>query len=191
MLRFLSPLATSLLLVSGCSSLAVMSHVPLSTMSRLSAMSLSEVDPRALRVAARMPEIIEPRRDGVKVTIAIGADSRSKLELVLEPAGEPSEMAALLKYAQPGMRIWVYRPSAADAARLQEAIASAGAAGQANVSIAAGVDACRRGPLASQPLPTTTLLRTAADGYMLLAEDLDLRSVVDERELAAKVPPCG
>ena len=54
-----------LMLFTGCSSLHVMSHVPLSTMSRLSAMKLAEIEPAQLRVAARMPEHFEPRKDGV------------------------------------------------------------------------------------------------------------------------------
>lgn len=165
-----------------------MSHVPLATMSRLSALKLADIEPAQVRVAARMPEHIEPRKDGVKVTIAVG---QTKLELILEPAVEPQELAALSRFRRAGTRLWSYRPTAADSARLQRMIATASAAGQQQVSIAAGVDACRRGSLGSGPLPTTTFLRSDTTGFIVLAEDLDLRSVVPERDLALKVPPCN
>lgn len=177
------------MLLAGCTSLHVMSHVPLATMSRLSSMKLAEIDPAQLRVAARMPAHLEPRRGGVKVNIKIGAKDASKTELVLEPATEPSEQSVLSKFQRPGSRLWSYRLSTADAVRLQHAIRAADG-GQTGISIAAGVDACRRGPLGSQPLPTTTYLRTDASGFFVLAEDLDLRSVVSERDLASKVPAC-
>lgn len=182
-----SVLLLALIILSGCSSLHVMSHVPLATMSRLSSLKLADVAPAQLRVAARMPEHIEPRKDGVKVTVTVG---QAKTELILEPSVEASELAALSRYARAGTRLWSYRLSAADGARLQRMITAAAGAGQQQVSIAAGVDACRRGPLGSQPLPTTTLLRTDATGYLVLAEDLDLRSVVPEADLASKIPPC-
>jgi hypothetical protein len=177
------------MLLAGCTSLHVMSHVPLATMSRLSSMKLAEIDPAHLRVAARMPAYLEPRRGGVTVSITIGAKDAAKTELVLEPATEPSERSALSKFQRPGSRLWSYRLSSADAARLQQAIRAADG-GQTSTTIAAGVDACRRGPLGSEPLPTTTYLRTDASGFFVLAEDLDLRSVVSERDLASKVPAC-
>lgn len=178
-----------LMLFTGCSSLHVMSHVPLSTMSRLSAMKLAEIEPAQLRVAARMPEHFEPRKDGVKVLIAVGAREASKVEFVLEPAIEPQELAPLSRFRRAGTRLWSYRLSSADAARLQRTITTSGSE-QRDVSISAGVDACRHGPLGDKPLPTTTFLRIDATGFLVLAEDLDLRSVVSERDLATKVPPC-
>lgn len=181
-------LLLALIVLSGCSSLHVMSHVPLTTMSRLSSLKLADVEPAQLRVAARMPEHIEPRKDGVKVTVTAG---QAKTEMILEPAVEASELAALSRYGRAGTRLWSYRLSASDSARLQRMITAAAGIGQQQVSIAAGVDACRRGPPGAQPLPTTTLLRTDTSGFLVLTEDLDLRSVVSERDLAAKVPPCA
>lgn len=162
-----------------------MSHVPLATMSRLSALKFTDIDPAQLRVAARMPVLLEPRKDGVKVTIAVGL---TKMELILEPAVETQELAALSRFLRPGMRLWNFRLSSADSARLQRTIATSG--GQHQVSIAAGVDACRRGPLGNQSLPTTTYLRTDASDFFVLAEDLDLRSIIPEQDLLAKVPSC-
>lgn len=182
-------------LLQGCTSLHVMSHVPLTTLSRLSSMKLAEIDPAALRVAARMPERIEPRKDGVKVRIAVAASGRNagpNEEFVLEPVTEPHEVSALASHRRQGTGLWTYRLSAGDAARLQRIMASStGTKDGGRVTIAAGVDACHRGSLGSEPLLTTTFLRTNASGYLVLTEDLDLRSVVSERELATKVPPCS
>lgn len=187
-------LLSAAVLLPGCTSLHVMSHVPLSTLSRLSSLKLAEIDPAALRVAARLPERLEPRKDGVKVRIAVAASRQAKRtndEFVLEPVTEAHELAALAGYRRNGTRLWTYRLSPHDAARLQGIIASSMATSAGGrVTVAAGVDACHRGPLGSEPLPTTTFLRTSMSGYMILAENLDLRSVVSARELATMVPAC-
>lgn len=185
------PLACAAVLLAGCTSLHVMSHVPFSTISRLSALKLADVEPSELRLAARLPEVLEPRAGGVKVRIVISSrkqDGKATEEYVLERADEPAELALLLAQRRAGYRLWVYRLTLADADRLRNSIAKAGAASA--VSIAAGVDACHRTPLGSTPLPTTTFLRIGAEGFFVLAEDLDLRAVVSEQELASYVPPC-
>ena len=177
--------------VGGCASIAVMSHIPVSTMSRLFALKLANIDPEELRVAARLPEMLEPRRDGVKVRVDVkdsGIRGGSTLEFILEAVIDSAELAPLSAHRRAGSRLWVYRLSARDIERLRRFIADRGDA--SSVSIAAGVDACRRNPLGSAMLPTTTFLRTDATGFFVLAEDLDLRSVVSERDLATKIPPC-
>lgn len=193
-MRRSSILPIVLLLLPGCTSLHVMSHVPLSTMSRLSAMKLADIDPVQLRVAARMPYHIEPRRDGVKVHLTMagpGPAAGTTEQLILEAANEPQDLAGLSGHRRQGSRLWIFRLSEADVARLRRTIAlSAGGSGERRISIAAGVDACRRAPLGSAALPTTTFLRTNASGFFILTEDLDLRGVVSERELVTKVPQC-
>lgn len=185
----------ALVFLQSCTSLHVMSHVPLSTMSRLSSLKLSEIEPSDLRVAARLPESLEPRRHGVKVRISMTASRQAAEafeEFILAAANEPRELAGLSAHQRKGARIWVYRLSDADIDRLRRIIAlSGGPAAELGVSIAAGVDACRRAPLGSAPLPTTTFLRTNVAGFFVLTEDLDLRTVLPESELATKVPPCG
>ncbi len=187
-------LLISALLLQGCTNLHVMSHVPLSTMSRLSSLRLAEIEPAELRVAARMPEHIEPRRDGVKVRIDVAASGQTagfRDDLTLEAAVEPDEFSALSSHRRGGTRLWVYRLSGSDVTRLRRTNAlAAGRPEVARVSIAVGVDACSRAPLGSARLETTTFLRTNASGFFVLTEDLDLRSVVPERDLATKVPPC-
>ena len=177
--------------VAGCTSVAVMSHVPITTVSRLSALKLTNIDPEQLRVAARLPEMLEPRPDGVKVRVDVKSSAvhaASTLEFILEAVIDPVELAPLSAHRRAGSQLWVYRLSPRDIERLRRLIAVRGDA--PGVSIAAGVDACRLNPLGSAALPTTTFLRTDATGFFVLAEDLDLRGVVSERDLATKIPAC-
>jgi hypothetical protein len=172
--------------------MTVMSHVPLATMSRLSTMTTSDVEPAELRVAARLPEVLEPQPQGVKVRIRTSATGSAMWEeFVLEAASETRDLEPLASYARNGTRLWAFRLTTADVARLQQMTTNAARVGTSRgVEIAAGVDACRRGPLATNPLPTTTLLRTNRSGYFVLTEDLDLRAIASERDLAANVPNC-
>ena len=178
-------------IAGGCASLTVMSHVPLSTMSRLASLKLAEIDPDELRVAARLPDALEPRSHGVKVRIDVAGMKHGKdsaAELILEPAVEPSELTPPSAQRRAGHRIWVYRLPHSDVDRLKALIAAA--SGASGVSIAAGVEACYRKPYGSAALPTTTFLKTNATGFFVLTEDLDLRSIVSEQDLALRVPPC-
>ena len=192
MLRLALALALVALL-TGCTNLRVMSHVPISTMSRLSTMTIKDIDPQQMRVAARLPAVLEPRPQGVKVRLEIvraGGTAQSE-ELALEAATQSGELLPVAKWERPGARLWVYRLSAADIARVKRLMGEVSVvSGASAVSISAGVDACYRALLGLAALPTTTLLRTNATGYFVLTEDLDLRGVVSARDFASKVPPC-
>jgi hypothetical protein len=160
-------------------------------MSRLSSLKLAEIDPAELRVAARLPDALEPRSHGVKVRIEVpGLTDRknSAVELVLELTADASELAPLSAQRRTGHRIWVYRLSRSDVDRLKTLIAEA--VGASGVSLSAGVEACHRKPYGSAALPTTTFLKTNVTGFFVLTEGLDLRRVVSEQHLAARVPPC-
>lgn len=196
----LKPLAATALGVAlaGCTNLTVLSHVPIATMSRLAAFDLVKADPAALRVAARLPETLEPRRDGVRVILRVedaNGAGKGPHTFILAEATEPAELAQLTTAGQAGARLWVYRLAPADVARLADLRAQALAAnksraGSVRASIDAAVDACRRADLSSGRLPTTTFLRTDGSGYFILLQDLDLRAVVSERDLSERVPPC-
>ena len=181
-------------LLGGCASVQMMSHVPISTMSRLVSMTMADIDPEQLRVAARLPTALEPRPQGVKVKIDRKTSEGGKRtdEFVLEPVTQAGELLILSKYERAGTRLSIFRLSSADTERLRRImIEMATPSSTSKVKITAGVDACYRSPLGFAPLPITTLLRTNESGYFVLAEDLDLRSFVPEADLAAKVPPCG
>src|SRR5262249_42054905 len=177
-------------LAGGCASLTVMSHVPLSTMSRLASLKLAEIDPDELRVgpAAGCARAALARRQGAHRLAGMKHGKDLAAELILEPAAEPSELAPLSAQRRAGHRIWAYRLSHSDVDRLKALIAAA--SGASGVSIAAGVEACYRKPYGSAALPTTTFLKANATGFFVITEDLDLRSVVSQQDLALRVPPC-
>lgn len=187
-----SPFLLALLLLTGCTTLNVARHVPLSTMSRLASLKLEDVDPATLRVAARLPLILQPQIGGVKVHLNVaGGSGKQEREFILEPAMERDETAHLANYERPDARLWIYRLAKDDIEAFRQIRSEAeGAAGRNRISISAGVAACHREALESKPLPTTTFLRTNTSGYFILAEDLDIRSIVSEKDLATKVPPC-
>jgi hypothetical protein len=181
-------------LLSGCANLYVMSHVPLSTMSRLSSLRLPDIDPEQLRVGARLPVSLEPRPQGVKIRIDLprGQGQPETQDFVLEPVTDTLELATLAAYERSGAHLLVYRLSPDGAGRLKGLLAGmTGPQGATGVSLSVGVDACHRSPLRAVPLLTTTLLRTNASGYFVLTGDLDLRHVISARDLAASIPPCN
>lgn len=184
-------LATSL---TSCASVYVMSHVPTATMAKLSAMTVADIDPKELRVVARLARGLEPQPNGVKVTLGLSAPQggRRAETFALEALQTSSEMAAVARFQRLDEGLFVYQLSAADMARLSRIIdETAQASGRKSISISAGVDACHRGPLAEGALPSTTILRANTSGYFVLAEDLDIRRLVPASELAAKVPACA
>ena len=186
----LTILATSL---SGCASVYVMSHVPTATMARLSAMTVADIDPKELRVVARLAKGLEPQSGGVKVTLGLSAPQggRRTETFALEAVPTSAEMVAVAKFQRLDEGLFVYQLSATDMVRLGRIVAeTAQASGSKSISISAGVDACHRGPLTEGALPSTTILKANASGYFILAQDLDIRRLVSASELAAKVPAC-
>jgi len=89
-------LATAL--VGGCTGLTVMSHVPLSTMSRLSSLKLAEIEPAELRVAARLPDALEPRPDGVTVHIDVAGQKHDKTARRSSYSSQPSSRQNWLRF---------------------------------------------------------------------------------------------
>ena len=75
-----------------------------------------------------------------------------------------------------------------DALKEQQA-ASGGRGGAVTISVAPG--ACRNSEIPTGPVLFTTYLRTAeTGGYIVLARDVDLRTVASNRDLAAEMPIC-
>jgi hypothetical protein len=182
------------LLLGGCTSLHVMRHVPLTTLSRLSTLTLQDIEPELLRVGARLPKALWPRPQGVKVQIDLTRNAgRPRIEdFTLEPVTDARELETLAPHRRAGAEVSVYRLSAADVGRLKRILSELnGPAGAKGVSVSVGVDACQRTPVQAGALLTTTYLRTNASGYFILTDDLDLRSVISERDIATNMPPCS
>lgn len=182
----------ALVALGGCASAAVMRSVPIATMSRLASLDLSKISPSQLRVAARLPAGLEPQPGGATVQLQWKAGSAGdKLNFVLEQETAPDETGRLSRYDLAGARIWLFRLSAPDVARLEAARSRAlDTRATVALSISAGVAACHSGGLPTGALLTTTYLRTDGSDYFPLSENLDLRAVVSAQDLASKVPPC-
>jgi hypothetical protein len=102
----------------------------------------------------------------------------------------------LREEAGPATHLFAYRLDAAEASRLsafrddlkkQQAGAHGG-----GLTINVVPDACRSGEIASGAVPFTTYLRTPeTNGYVTLAEDVDIRTLVPGRDLVSEMPLCG
>lgn len=187
--------------LAGALALAGCGHVPLSTMARLRSFDAMTLDPAQLRIAIRAPDWIEPRPDGAKLTFKVSRDGALLREeaFVLEPAEELAERARLAAFQRRGERIAPLRVSTADADRIRalqmemQALRAAGA-GKTALSVAAAVEACRRGETPAGPIRTTTLLQPdPATGYLVLLDEVDLRETARKAgvDLTEKLPPCG
>jgi hypothetical protein len=169
-----------------------MSAIPASTLKRLWAFDVAHVDVPRLRVAARLPDTLQPREVLVIVEAWRAGDiDKRRAELRLVPVAEASELQPLARYRKAGTGLHVYRLSEGDARRLETLRAEhAAGGGDSRGQISVAVKACRRAALPNGPLPATTLLRTDAGAYFVLTDDLDMRAVASDTQLAADVPPC-
>lgn len=182
--------------LSGCG------HVPLTTMARLSTFDPGAIDPAQLRIAIRAPDWMEPRRGEATLKFTLGRRGGTPVReerFALEPAEAPQETARLAAHRRAGERVWPWRVTAADAARIRALQAEARAlrAGDASLdrlTLAAGIEACRRGEAPAGPIRTTTLLQPdAATGYLTLLDGVDLRETARKAgvDLDERLPPCG
>jgi len=182
----------ALLALAGCANLAVMRSVPMSTISRLAALDLGTISPSELRIAARLPPGLEPRPGGATVRLQwSAAGNKETLNFVLREELAPEEAGRLARYETAGAHIWIFRLSEGDVTRLNVARYRAlKAAVPVALSVSADVAVCRSVGLSTGALLTTTYLRTDGADYFPLSENLDLRSIASDQELASKVPPC-
>jgi hypothetical protein len=196
--RLALPAAAPLLAVvlSGCG------HVPLTTMARLSSFDPGSVDPAQLRVAIRAPDWMEPRSGEAMLKFTLGrrgGPPAREERFALEPAETPQETARLAAHRRTGERVWPWRVTAADVARIRALQAEAQALRATDPSLdrltlGAAIEACRRGEAPAGPIRTTTFLQPdAATGYLTLLEGVDLRETARKAgvDLDEKLPPCG
>src|SRR5215510_11829345 len=110
---------------------------------------------------------------------------------------DPADVVALHAELEPNTQIFAYRLDPAEASRLaafrdalkkkQEASGRRGG----NLTITVRPDACRAGDLPDRPVYITTYLKTAeTGGYVPLARDVDLRTIVPGRDVTQEIPAC-
>lgn len=187
----LLPLAA--LVIAGCM------HVPLSTIARLWSFDVATADPTVIRVAVRVPDHIAPREGGVRLDVSVALPAPRgtiRKSYVLVEVTEAEERARIAHFGRPGYRLAAYRLSAVDAAHVRTLQMDAklshdrtGSRARGNLGVAA--DACRLGPLTDAPLLSSTfLLVEPKQGYLVLLDDVDLRSELGHAPLLSNIPPC-
>jgi hypothetical protein len=180
------------LLLAGCG------HMPVASMVKLARVDFATTDPAGLRAAVKLPAAIKPLRDRMRLRLAVrlanGKESTQDFRLT-----EVSDAidASWGDQIEAGTHLFAYQLEPAEAARLvafrdalkEQQAASGGRGGAVTISVAPG--ACRNSEIPTGPVLFTTYLRTAeTGGYIVLARDVDLRTVAGNRDLAAEMPIC-
>ena len=188
--------AVATLVLSACG------HVPLSTMVRMRGFDPGTVDPIVLRAAIRIPDSLRPQPGGLRLVVRHRLDGdevkERELEIVLQETTEATETAPLASEAGPGMRLHVFRANPSDVERLRTEQAEMAAARRRGGtrprgSLSVQADVCRAGKLPAGPLRLTTYLKTEErGGFIVLVEDVDLRTLVPKGEtIERRTPPCS
>jgi len=180
-------------LLAGCG------HMPVTSMIRLARADLAATDPAQLRAAVKLPRVLKLKPAGVALRIGVklanGEDNTQ--DFVMREVSDPADVVALHAELEPNTQIFAYRLDPAEASRLaafrdalkkkQEASGRRGG----NLTITVRPDACRAGDLLDRPVYITTYLKTAeTGGYVPVARDVDLRTVVPGRDLTEEIPAC-
>ncbi len=184
-----SMLLTLLVLLGLCAC----SHVPVTSLLKLSQIDLSTTDPAQLRVAVKLPQALRPLPRSM--VLRVTARRKEGPDLVegfaLREVSALAEGPPLQAEAEPGTRIAVYGIDPAELPHVAAFRAQASAQGAKGGGLALEPQACRTGALPSGPLLISTYLRTVeTGGYIPLTSGIDLRTVAPGRDVAAAIPPC-
>jgi len=180
-------------LLAGCG------HMPVTSMIRLARADLAATDPAQLRAAVKLPRVLKLKPAGVALRIGVKLTNGEEdtQDFVLREVSDPADVVALHAELEPNTQIFAYRLDPAEASRLaafrdalkkkQEASGRRGG----NLTITVRPDACRAGDLPDRPVYITTYLKTAeTGGYVPVARDVDLRTVVPGRDVTQEIPAC-
>ncbi len=190
-------LLPSLFALTGCGS------VPLTSLWKMRALNLEELDPQAMRAALVLPPGLQVQADSARLDISVSrevrqgdgrlAQERLQEQLVLEPLSSSAELSALQGEARPRhtLKLWRIRPDELPRLRRlrQQALAWPPGSGR-TLSLGIGFEGCRqRG--GADTWPVTSLLRFSTDGdYIALLRDADLARLLPPQELARRFPVC-
>jgi hypothetical protein len=191
MIRLVLPAIAFLL--AGCG------HMPVTSMIRLARADLAATDPAQLRAAVKLPRVLKLKPAGValRIGVKLANGEENTQDFVMREVSDPADVVALHAELEPNTQIFVYRLDPAEASRLaafrdalkkkQEASGRRGG----NLMITVRPDACRAGDLPDRPVYITTYLKTAeTGGYVPVARDVDLRTIVPGRDVTQEIPAC-
>lgn len=188
--------------LAGCVAgllLAACGHVPVASLLKLSRINFQTTDPASLRMAVKLPASIRPQRDRLRlrITVQLPGSADTTQDFVLNEISDPAELALLREEAGPGAHVFAYRLDTSEANRLaafRDDLLKKKQEGSRGGGLKINVvpEACRSGEIASGEVLFTTYLRTPeTGGYVTLAEDVDMRTVVPGRDLVSEMPACG
>jgi len=181
------------LLLAGCG------HMPVTSMIRLARADLAATDPAQLRAAVKLPRALRLKPAGVvlRIGVKLAGGEEEAQDFVLREVSEANDVLALHPELEPNTHVFAYRLDPAEIARFasfrdalrkkQEASGRHGGA----LTIAVKPDACRASDLPDRAVYVTTYLKTAeTGGYVPLARDVDLRTVIPGRDVTQEIPAC-
>lgn len=175
-----------------CVAVAGCGNMPLTSLVKLSRVNLETSDPAQVRAAVLLPRALRPRSVVLRIAVKVG-DAVETRDFALRELPVPSELA---REAGVNTHIHAYRMEDADLVRLaafrSELIARKREGQGGSISIAVEPAACKTADLPDGPLYFTAYLRTAETvDYVVLARDVDLRSVIPEHTIAEDIPRCA
>jgi hypothetical protein len=191
------PLFVCLLAVSV--SVSACTSIPVSSLYTLSRIDFMTTDLDRLRIAITLPAAIKPRKTGVQMeTKRQFGDAPERTDvIVLEAASEPADMVGLPTDLATGTKIYVYRLPKGEIAKLEtirgegQRNKAAGKKGTFGMGIAAK-EFCKMGPLDAGPIYTTTYLASSeTGGYVVLTQDMNLRSDTTISASLDHLSPCS
>ena len=193
-----------LIALSAAVALAACSHVPLGSILPLTRIKFGTTDIARARVAVRLPDSLRPRAGGVRMTVIMGLSGEpprsQKFDLVESHDAEDQTMLAA--FASAGSVVYAYRLAPDDVARLERIRADMieraaelkqeGKSPGSNLTIKIGAEEfCHTRDLGSEPLLTTTYIKTSETGqYITALRDVDLRLEPAVKDKIGTMPPC-
>jgi hypothetical protein len=189
------------LAIFGCATALVLAgcgHMPVMSMVKLARVDFVTTDPAGLRAAVKLPRSIRPMRDQVRLRLTVKptGGKEDTQEFRLTEVSDPADILSLRDEIEGGTHLFAYRLEPAEAARLsafRDAIKKQMGTGRGgSLTLAITPENCRSGELPAGPVLLTTYLRTAeTGGYVPLARDVDMRSIMRGRDLPEEMPVCG
>jgi hypothetical protein len=192
MIRLIAAVSLALVVV-GCG------HMPVTSMIKLARADLTASDPAQLRAAVKLPRALKLKPAGValRIGVKLASGEEESQDFMLREVSDPADVLALHAELEPNTHVFAYRLDSAEVTRLvsfrdglKKKQAASGRRGGA-LTIAVRPDACRTAELPDLPVHVTTYLKTAeTGGYVPLARDVDLRTIIPGRDVTAEIPAC-
>jgi len=184
-------------IVSACV-LASCSHVPVTSLLKLSQIDFVTTDPALMRAAVKLPRQLRPRPDGMRLHLVVKMNNGSEeaQDFALREVSDAADLLALRDELSSGSALFAYRIDPDDLARLKAfratMLAKKNTGVKGSLTISVRPETCRTETLGEGPVLFSTYLRTSETGsYVPLTRDVDLRSLDATRDIAALIPPCA